>query len=824
MSGWFLEQISIEGFRGINNEGAPLTVKLKPDKVNSISAPNGVGKTSIFDAVLYALTGRIQKLDDLPAAEKGGSYYLNRFHGGDSGQIDLQLQPSAGGASVTITITRDKDGNRAVTAPAGIDADAILSELNREFVLLDGKTFQQFIDLKPLDRGRSFAGFLGLRRYSTLRQRLVEISNTRAFNNHFNVTAKQQAIATAKQTAQRAGSNISAAYKELVGEDFDPIMSEPDLLAQVFSALNSIQLLKPLCEGKTFEEIDPSECVKAAKAAEGSEERDKLAKILRKQTEWTEASACFPTEGEGEKLIALAEARDSALEKTQGDQFRKLYNLSEQILCADSWEHKTICPVCDRNGDVSVLDHVQHKIGAFEDVGAASTALGEFWVAGNWAALATLEKLAMLEDENPLVEELKKIAADGVMTGDRAKGLVDWIKTLSERSAEKLKTLDEAKDEIEKALPPKLTAVVEKAEAARRLQSNLKDQREQNALITTREAELVRIERVKSFLDGSSALFAAAESKAAERRLEAIEPKCREFFAAIMFENVTPALSKREGSEDISIKLSDFWTIENVSAQALLSESYRNAFAISVYLAAASLYGGPAKFLLLDDVTSSFDSGHQLHLMNVIRDKFSRPGVPDGPQVILLSHDPALEKLFNTNSSSGDWWHQIIQGTPRTSVLPQSGAVTRVKDATLAFLDAGNVEDAAPRIRQYLEFKLEEIILRVRIPVPMVIAYSDDKHMASNLINAIQSAVNLHQSAGQLILEPAQIAGLDIAVATITGNYISHWATGQAQAFTAASLKGVMQAIDEFAQCFQYEGEPAGSGQYRYYKSLSAKT
>lgn len=117
--------------------------------------------------------------------------------------------------------------------------------------------------------------------------------------------------------------------------------------------------------------------------------------------------------------------------------------------------------------------------------------------------------------------------------------------------------------------------------------------------------------------------------------------------------------------------------------------------------------------------------------------------------------------------------------------------------------------------------RLELSVIPAKLADLLGISASPD--MASNLINAIKSAVNLHQSAEQLILDPPQIAGLDVAVATITGNYISHWATGQAQAFTAASLKGVMQAIDDFAGCFQYE-EPEGTGQYRYYKSLSAKT
>ena len=41
---WFLKQVEIEGLRGINNEGSPLSLTFKSDCVNSVSAPNGVGK------------------------------------------------------------------------------------------------------------------------------------------------------------------------------------------------------------------------------------------------------------------------------------------------------------------------------------------------------------------------------------------------------------------------------------------------------------------------------------------------------------------------------------------------------------------------------------------------------------------------------------------------------------------------------------------------------------------------------------------------------------------------------------------------------------
>lgn len=820
MSGWYLQQISIEGFRGINNEGAPLVLKFKPEKVNSVSAPNGVGKTSIFDAMIYAITGRIAKLDDLPAAEQGPTYYLNRFHSGGVGTIMLTLSPSGGGNPVMVTIQRDAAGQRTVSASNGADGNAILTDLNREFVLLDGKTFQDFIDLTPQKRGRSFAGLLGLKRYSALRQGLASLAHTRSFNNHFGVAAKHAEQKAAAVSAQRASANIKEAYKALVGDDYDPAQSEADMLARAHSALSSIPLLKPLCDGRTFEEIDPGSCVDAAKAAEGGEARNKLAAIIRDHSRWTEALATAPSAEDAAELNALSKARDDALELTQGDVFRQLFSVSEAILADAAWHDPTTCPTCDRSGPDCVLDHVRDKLAAFDAVEAASKNLAASWISKGWNQLDDLEKLGVQPEESSLLADAKTNGAKGSLSREQTRTLVEWVKTLADRATAKISELLQAKVELETGLPEKLTAVVEKAEAARRLQANLSDLRSANAKHEEVTNELNHIRQVKEFLDHASGAFATAESNASARRLAAIEPRTKDIFAAIMFSDVVPALKKRAGSEELAISLAEFWTLPDISAQAVLSESYRNAFAISVYLAAAALYGGGAKFLILDDVTSSFDSGHQFHLMNVIKTQFARPGVPDGPQVILLSHDTALEKLFNTNSNEGGWWHQCIQGTARTSVLPQSGAVHKIRDATHNFLDTGNITDAAPHIWQYLEFKLEEVIQKVAIPVPIGVAFNDEKHMAKTLIDAIKDAVNLHQAAGNLVLEPVQVTGLQTSVTTIVTNYLSHWATGQTQAFSAPSLKGVMQAIDGFARCFQFE-DPPGSGQFRYYRSLS---
>jgi hypothetical protein len=105
-----------------------------------------------------------------------------------------------------------------------------------------------------------------------------------------------------------------------------------------------------------------------------------------------------------------------------------------------------------------------------------------------------------------------------------------------------------------------------------------------------------RLRQIKHLSDGyqsisAAAIFAGVESRAAARRLAAVQPLCKALFSAIIYAPVEPSLVKPAGSEALALGLAKFWTLQDVSAQALLSESFRNAFAVSVYLAAAQLYG-----------------------------------------------------------------------------------------------------------------------------------------------------------------------------------------------------------------------------------------
>jgi len=183
---YFLTRIAVEGFRGINNENDPLNISFLPTAVNSVFAVNGIGKSSIFEALYYAIHGSIPKLQLLHAQERPQEYYCNRFHSQTCATIFLEFQPDDGGSTVSILIKRDAAGNRTVSSPSGYHSpERFLSTLNEAFVLLDYRTFSSFIEESPLARGRTFSTLLGLSDYSDCRQSFQAASDSRTLNSDF---------------------------------------------------------------------------------------------------------------------------------------------------------------------------------------------------------------------------------------------------------------------------------------------------------------------------------------------------------------------------------------------------------------------------------------------------------------------------------------------------------------------------------------------------------------------------------------------------------------------------------------------------------------
>jgi len=268
--------------------------------------------------------------------------------------------------------------------------------------------------------------------------------------------------------------------------------------------------------------------------------------------------------------------------------------------------------------------------------------------------------------------------------------------------------------------------------------------------------------------------------------------------------------------------LANFYGQTNVNARAVLSESYRNAVAASIFLAAATRYNGAPRFVILDDVTSSFDAGHQFSLMEAIRTKLQQPANTNGLQFIILSHDTALEKYFDKQSGTTDWHHQKLQGMPPVGrVMISAQEADRLKVVAHTQLSVGQIDLGAPLLRQYLEYKLGYIISKLEIPCPPDYATRGDKRTLSTYLEAITDAVDLYQAASRCVLDTGQINDIkNTHVRFIVSNFVSHYETGAGTPFNAHALLGVLQSIEDLAECFMWEDTSVTPHVKRYYRRL----
>jgi len=833
MTRYFLTRVRIEGFRGINNAGEPLELKFRGDAVNSVFAVNGTGKSSIFEALFYAVRDNIPKLDALYAAEKPEQYYVNKFHPNGIATIELELTTDGSTPeTVSLSITRDASGNRTVTSPSGHpDPEGLLHSLDEVFALLDYQSFNKFIEESPLHRGRSFSALLGLEAYSHFRQALQAVADTRTVNTDFDIQAEGVRAETLETNTRSALRRLETAYQSLVGKPLLDVHRLDEYSKDAFEALAAIPLLEPHFAGNTLLQVDFDAAIRSIKSSEGGEERQELSRVIQTIAQLDDlGEPNGAIEAEQQRLSGLVDELVTLLKATRGERCKHLYEAASAVVEHGDWTNLNVCPLCDSALETSIEDIVAHQLGQYE---AVSTKAGELVTA--WNSQSFFKRLRELEQSTVMaIPEAEGIAANMsrmVNSGSVRQEDLDRAKirlaALEERRVKLVGEFRTRKTKLEEKLPPSLVALTEQVETGRRFSAALEDYGTGTQKLAETNRHLDSRRRWAKFISAAATAFAEAEAKMTTEKIGSISADYKAMFTDLMFvKDVIPELRREDRREDLHVVLSEFHGLKDLSARALLSESFRNALAISVFLSAALRHTGAPRFIVLDDVTSSFDSGHQLNLMELIRTKLQNGARPDGLQFIVFSHDGQLEKYFDRLDNEGDWNHQRLQGSPPLgAVMSQAQDANRLRGKASTFLDAGQIQEAQPLIRQYLEFKLLQVIRKVSIPVPIDFAMKDHNRMVSNCIDAISAAVKLHQNASMLILEPQQVSAISSThVPALIGNWVNHYETASGSSITAAMLKSVLQTIDDFADCFRYdETTPTGATQRRYYKSLSAK-
>ncbi len=831
MTHYFLTRIKIEGFRGINNENQPLELKFKPESVNSVFAINATGKSSIFEALCYAIRGYVPKLRELQASERPEDYVANLFHSGSTATVELEIVDDTG-VKTTITVIRTPNGNRTVAcSPTSADPIPILKALDEDFTLLDYEQFTKFINSTPLDRGRSFSALLGLSGYTQLRQLLQSLSDTRGLNTDFDLPSLQTTVTDNEGFAKESFSQFRAAYTGLTGQTPGDVGDVAKWGIDILAALNSIDLLKGPLFGKKLSQIEFAELRHVVRGEEGGAKRDQLGKLVEITTrlDGVEVPTDETSIAEAEALSDAVIAQGKLLNTTAGAAYQRLQDSALHLYRSGDWHDPNRCALCQTELGRPLQPKIEAEVAKYEAVRVQEQAVRRLVNGAAW--IAALQKLELLPELAVKVGDRTAAtvvhgAEGGTLKVEHVDRALEALRKLRSRLGTVIQARRNERNQLEKELPPSLVAVTTQIELASRARDNLSTFWKATQKVIRTRAQVAKYQRWQKYIKAVTDEICDAEASLTASRLKSLGDDYKELFRGIMgVKDVVPVLTRLDQNQQLDVRLDNFHGLAGLSARALLSESYRNALAVSVFLSAAGMQKTAARFIVLDDVTSSFDAGHQFRLMEEIRQRLQYRGGADGLQFIILSHDGLLEKYFDKVAQDGGWHHQRLQG------MPPLGAITTVKqDAQRLrktaedFLAAGQVSTAEPLLRQYLEFSLLCVVERVKIPVPIDVSIRDDRQMVQNMLDAILAAVKLQQQAGGLVMNQTQVNDLDKRhVTSLISNWVSHYSTGSTSSLSPSVLLGVLDTVDELTDCFKWDDTTTIPASRRWYRSLTKK-
>src|SRR5690554_116235 len=287
--------------------------------------------------------------------------------------------------------------------------------------------------------------------------------------------------------------------------------------------------------------------------------------------------------------------------------------------------------------------------------------------------------------------------------------------------------------------------------------------------------KIKRIEKDKSKLEHQKNSLELIYNEFVKRQKEGLESFINTFSSYIndFYQYMNPDEQFHEirivtiGEEDelngitIEYKYNDEWVSP---PQKYFSESHLNCFGISFFLASVIAFNKENKFIVLDDVISSFDSTHRKRFADLLFEKFS------DYQFILLTHEVEWFSYVQQVAKKKGWTIGEIKWTEAKGTHIEEKP-SDLKEFIERELANSSVETLGNPIRKYLESKLKDICLNLDVKVSFRLNEVNEKRMPDELLNELKSRIK--DKGGQDIKAKYPIIER-VANSSLLGNLLSH--------------------------------------------------
>lgn len=669
-----LESVHIEWARGIAQK-LELDFQRKPF---AISGPNGSGKSAVIDAVEFALTGQIGRLEGtgtkgLSVAEHGPHVDKAKFP--DAAFVQLRVHIPALKKSATIT-RKFKSPKKPVIEPADDDVKAALDEVaDHPEITLSRRDIIRFILVEPSKRSAEIQALL----------KLDEIGETRSALN----TAQNRLQTTLRSASAQVKADSDALRLHL---QIETLAAD-----QLLAAVNQRRKLLDLPEiadltAETTLDAGLSDTARASDFNKESALRDLKALA---DAAGGFAALCAPEAGQITAGLAKLEADPALLAALQRRSF-----IERGLELLEGPE----CPLCDTAWDdeESLRAHLQVKLVKSEEAKQLQDSLRT-----NGAAIsdevirianliAPVQKLATVEGQTAFAEALAEWKADldtlkpKLANVDGLTGLKDrltngWVREPGTLSAN-LQSLAEAV----KAKPDQAAALAAQT------------------FLTTAQIRLgdyrAAMRKEKAAKAAAAAAKAAYETYCTvfEIGLNTLYEQVQEDFSTYYRElngddetKFTAKFTPSESKLDLAV---NFYERGLFPPGAYHSEGHQDGMGVCLYLALMKrLFGDRFSLALLDDVVMSVDSDHRHEFCKLLKKHFPNT------QFIITTHDRVwAEQMRSAGLVTSKTSVAFHSWTIDTGPLVESNEGIWVEiDQALA---KGKVEVAAGALRRHLEY------------------------------------------------------------------------------------------------------------------------
>lgn len=743
-----IKSISIAGIRGIKNS---ITLPLNEKSV-LLYGDNGTGKSSISDAIEWFYT---DKVSHLSSGEIGLKDALRNSYQKDSdtASIEISYNRNVIDATKSLYIKRGKLTSELINSSN--DFEEYYSASQSENLLLRHQFLRDFIDQTKGDKLKYLSDIIGFSEVTKTKDVL-----RKAFNSIKSEIKTQNFEAQINNEKQTLIAKIGAAVSQ-----------ENNL----FEKINEI--IEPLKTGITVSSI---------------EDIDKVLNHIKKPTNTKQITELQFLENTNKALSTL-KSEISFIDGEYKKYFSEFNKIAEDVqsimqtflaellksgetVISKKYHKENNCPLCleEKNLEELKID-IQRRLKEIEE---SSKKKVTFDKAKKSVSDIITERLKRLEltSNNSLLNEQENESIKKAISNISTK-LTEYHKASNEKvtSGNKLPTNDtllltEDDFKIQEQINTRFEAIQTaiKNDKSTELYANISAAKDAFQRIKRFEKDKNKLEYQKNSLELIYNEFVKRQKEGLESFINSFSSYINDFYQYMNPDEqfheiriVTIGDDDELNGITIEYKYNDEWVSP---PQKYFSESHLNCFGISFFLASVIAFNKENKFIVLDDVISSFDTTHRKRFADLLFEKFS------DYQFILLTHEAEWFSYVQQLAKRKGWSIGEIKWTEEKGTHFEEKP-NDLKEFIERELSNSSVETLGNPIRKYLEAILKDIAINLDVKVSFRLNDVNEKRMPDELLNELKSKIN--KNGGQDIKTKIPIIER-VAGSSLLGNLLSH--------------------------------------------------